>query len=34
VRSMTEYFGGIQLDHINEEEPHEKLVKLFHECFG
>lgn len=34
VRSMTEYFGGIQLDEINEEEPHHKLVSLFLECFG
>ena len=34
VRSMTEYFGGIQLDEINEEEPHEKLVSLFLDCFG
>ena len=34
VRSMTEYFGGIQLDAINEEEPHQKLVSLFLECFG
>jgi hypothetical protein len=31
---MTEYFGGIQLDEINEEEPHQKLVSLFLECFG
>jgi hypothetical protein len=35
VRSITDYFGGLKLDYINENEiPHEKLVCLFRECFG